>query len=556
MKDLRLCILCNLNIIFKLQERGGIITLKSIINLVRYSRFSKPFLKYILKSKNLDEGIRTYIKLLFLKWDYKFSESLSIIEQELKKDHKTSIKYLLMIEKSNCTDSKEDEINIYYELKNNIARIPIYIRNIAIMNLKNTEEKYFDFDARRMRSWSDKYKTDEIIKAWILFSEARKDKNNGNIILAYKKTIEAVEYLKKILHPFGIMIGLNNAIWWIKDQNDIDIYSSINDFEFYLGYYIENEIEDFRFLDTLLRACISKNYFDMYEIAYIIDNIIKKMKNDKRRSIYNNFQSILNMARNISYSLDSQNEYTLNTTFLDFIGLFQNDEKHKYLGLSKRSYFNIMSRNVKKINKSTVRKIIKNNKIKYNTKVPNVFISEIKKMKIEEKFKENIKKFENMDRTKKIRGFLISYLSEESDYIFKTKIKYVFDEKFNLKKVDYRLMQIINRIFEEENSYYRGRKEITSKFINRIKENKLEKFMKNYQKLEFEEMEMMKKFIRNYGRYDIKTVKDEFYPKTCEEIDWFIQEYGLNPKLCGISVFAFDLNERKKFLNFMNEMKI
>ncbi|MDN5341252.1 MAG: hypothetical protein PWP28_127, partial [Oceanotoga sp.] len=69
------------------------------------------------------------------------------------------------------------------------------------------------------------------------------------------------------------------------------------------------------------------------------------------------------------------------------------------------------------------------------------------------------------------------------------------------------------------------------------------------------EMEMMKKFIRNYGRYDIKTVKDEFYPKTCEEIDWFIQEYGLNPKLCGISVFAFDLNERKKFLNFMNEMK-
>ncbi|MDO7977452.1 hypothetical protein [Oceanotoga teriensis] len=526
--------------------------LKKIIQIVEYSRFSKPFLNYIILDDALDEEIKLYIKLLFLKWDSKFDQSLKIINRELKKDHKTSIRALLLIEKSNCTNNKEEEKEIYYEMKEMLSKIPTYIRNIAIMNLKNTANKYPEFEVKNTRVWSYSYDKNYTFKAWILFSESNKMYNEGKVYEAYYKDMEAINYLKKISHPFGIISGLNNAIWRIRCENFSEIFNNLEEFQYYLGKYLEISLKNFIYFDTLIDVYVLKNNFNMYEIAYIVDNIVKKIKKDKRYDI-NKFQNILDLSKNISFTLNYQNKYSLSKNIIDFLKNLGKD--NKYAGLSKSSYFNIINFNVDYITKNTVRKIIKNNKIKYNTKVPNVFISEIKKMKIEEKFKKNIKKFENMDRIKKIRGFLISYLSEESDYIFKTKIKYVFDEKFNLKKVDYRLMQIINRIFEEENSYYRGRKEITSKFINRIKENKLEKFMKNYQKLEFEEMEMMKKFIRNYGRYDIKTVKDEFYPKTCEEIDWFIQEYGLNPKLCGISVFAFDLNERKKFLNFMNEMK-
>ncbi|UYO99507.1 hypothetical protein OF820_10550 [Oceanotoga sp. DSM 15011] len=250
--------------------------LKKIIQIVEYSRFSKPFLNYIILDDALDEEIKLYIKLLFLRWDSKFDKSLKIINRELKKDHKTSIRALLLIEKSNCTNNKEEEKEIYYEMKEMLSKIPTYIRNIAIMNLKNTANRYPEFEVKNTRVWSYSYEKNYIFKAWILFSESRKKYNEGRVYEAYYKDMEAINYLKKSSHPFGIIVGLNNAIWRIRYENFPEIFNNLEEFQYYIGKYREGSVERFSCFDTLINVYVLKNNFNMYEIAYIVDNIVKK----------------------------------------------------------------------------------------------------------------------------------------------------------------------------------------------------------------------------------------------------------------------------------------
>ncbi|MFA7204266.1 MAG: hypothetical protein WC188_11240, partial [Candidatus Caldatribacteriota bacterium] len=127
-------------------------TLQSLVKIITYGQFSRPFLNYIVdylknESTKQHEEFIDYIDVLKLKWDAKYEEALEKIEEGIKGLSKGGLYYLFLEQKmiilKRLKDIKEVEV-IYKELRDNFGNIPQYVRGLVVESLRNIRELYYD----------------------------------------------------------------------------------------------------------------------------------------------------------------------------------------------------------------------------------------------------------------------------------------------------------------------------------------------------------------------------------------------------------------------------
>ncbi|MFY9126005.1 MAG: hypothetical protein WAO32_03465, partial [Defluviitoga tunisiensis] len=204
-------------------------TLQSLVKIITYGQFSRPFLNYIVdylkneSTKGLSKGGLYYL----------FLEQKLIILNRLK-------------------DVKEVEV-IYKELRDNFGNIPQYVRGLVVESLRNIRELYYDSNEsmEKIRYWSEAYENNPVNKGFILMADAREKKNEEKYVEATQLNIQAFKTLKDVPHPSGVVQALNNISWWLKDVDKNTALNFTLPLGFYLGYYFDDDnFNVFNSLDT------------------------------------------------------------------------------------------------------------------------------------------------------------------------------------------------------------------------------------------------------------------------------------------------------------------
>jgi tetratricopeptide (TPR) repeat protein len=188
-------------------------TLQSLVKIINYGQFSRPFLNYIVDNlENVStkqcEEIIDYIDVLKLKWDEKYEEALEKIEEGIKGLSKGGLYYLFLEQKmiilKRLNDVKEVEV-IYKELRDNFEKIPIYVRGLVVESLRNIRELYYESNEsmEKIRYWSEVYENNPVDKGFIFMADAREKKNEGKYEEATQLNIKAFKILKDVPHPSG-----------------------------------------------------------------------------------------------------------------------------------------------------------------------------------------------------------------------------------------------------------------------------------------------------------------------------------------------------------------
>ncbi|MDY0380371.1 MAG: hypothetical protein RBQ74_07645, partial [Defluviitoga tunisiensis] len=267
-------------------------TLQSLVKIITYGQFSRPFLNYIVdylknESTKQHEEFIDYIDVLKLKWDAKYEEALEKIEEGIKGLSKGGLYYLFLEQKmiilKRLKDIKEVEV-IYKELRDNFGNIPQYVRGLVVESLRNIRELYYDSNEsmEKIRYWSEAYENNPVNKGFILMADAREKKNEEKYVEATQLNIQAFKTLKDVPHPSGVVQALNNISWWLKDVDKNTALNFTLPLGFYLGYYFDDDnFNVFNSLDTIFQVQKESNDPMMYETAFIFSKCLSKV--DKER---------------------------------------------------------------------------------------------------------------------------------------------------------------------------------------------------------------------------------------------------------------------------------
>ncbi|MGB4434587.1 MAG: hypothetical protein WBI45_03930, partial [Defluviitoga tunisiensis] len=357
-------------------------TLQSLVKIITYGQFSRPFLNYIVdylkneSTKGLSKGGLYYL----------FLEQKLIILNRLK-------------------DVKEVEV-IYKELRDNFGNIPQYVRGLVVESLRNIRELYYDSNEsmEKIRHWSEAYENNPVNKGFILMADAREKKNEEKYVEATQLNIQAFKTLKDVPHPSGVVQALNNISWWLKDVDKNTALNFTLPLGFYLGYYFDDDnFNVFNSLDTIFQVQKESNDPMMYETAFIFSKCLSKVDKERYNTLKRKCGESINHLKYFVFNLD--NNYYLNTKVLRNF-LKQEIEKEqvsiKELNISKRALDNFLSGITKQIKPNTLRNIIDNLEFEINSSLAIPIIKELKKKDIDKKFEENFYKFMELEVEKQL----------------------------------------------------------------------------------------------------------------------------------------------------------
>ncbi len=200
-------------------------TLQSLVKIINYGQFSRPFLNCIVdylknESTKQREEIIDYIDVLKLKWDTKYEEALEKIEEVIKGLSKGGLYYLFLEQKmiilKRLNDVKEVEV-IYKELRDHFGEIPQYVRGLIVQSLRNIRELYYESNEsmEKIRHWSEVYENNPIDKGFILMADAREKKNEEK----FKKIL--VKRFMKDLNKIHLKEFIGNYVKLDSNQKDI-----------------------------------------------------------------------------------------------------------------------------------------------------------------------------------------------------------------------------------------------------------------------------------------------------------------------------------------------
>ena len=540
-------------------------TLQSLVKIITYGQFSRPFLNYIVdylkneSTKGLSKGGLYYL----------FLEQKLIILNRLK-------------------DVKEVEV-IYKELRDNFGNIPQYVRGLVVESLRNIRELYYDSNEsmEKIRYWSEAYENNPVNKGFILMADAREKKNEEKYVEATQLNIQAFKTLKDVPHPSGVVQALNNISWWLKDVDKNTALNFTLPLGFYLGYYFDDDnFNVFNSLDTIFQVQKESNDPMMYETAFIFSKCLSKVDKERYNTLKRKCGESINHLKYFVFNLD--NNYYLNTkTLRNFIK--QEVEKEqvsiKELNISKRTLNDFLSGKTKQIKSNTLRNIINNLEFEINTSLAISIINELKKKDIDKKFEENFYKFISLRIEKQLSEFFTSYLVHyyRQEVKLEKVIKDIKSGSLTKERCDYYTRELINSIFEKplqididsllttnqeqktytnkditfkEHPFYSARKILVKRFIKDLNKAYLQEFIEKYLKADSKQKDIIERYIMNYGRYDeIKNIPKELRPKVPKEINVFVKKYTLKRRPSAISFYVFEGKEREELFEILEEFE-
>ncbi len=565
-------------------------TLQSLVKIINYGQFSRPFLNCIVdylknESTKQREEIIDYIDVLKLKWDTKYEEALEKIEEVIKGLSKGGLYYLFLEQKmiilKRLNDVKEVEV-IYKELRDHFGKIPQYVRGLVVQSLRNIRELYYESNEsmEKIRHWSEAYENNPVDKGFILMADAREKKNEEKYEEATCLNIKAFKMLKDVPHPSGIVGSLNNISWWLKDVDKSIALNFSFPLGFYLGYYFDDDNYNvFNSLDTIFQVQKESNDPMMYETAFIFSKVFSKLDYENRQIIWKDYTNTIYEVRRFVVNIKKGNHKNTKT-LRNFIK--QEVEKEqvsiKELNISKRTLNDFLSGKTKQIKSNTLRNIINNLEFEINTSLAISIINELKKKDIDKKFEENFYKFISLRIEKQLSEFFTSYLVHyyRQEVKLEKVIKDIKSGSLTKERCDYYTRELINSIFEKtpnidvdslltnnqelktytnkditfkEHPYYSARKILVKKFMNDLNKIYLQEFIENYINLDSNQKDIIEKYIMNYGRYyEIKNIPKELRPKVPKDINVFVKKYTLKRRLSATSFYVFERQEREKFV--------
>ena len=540
-------------------------TLQSLVKIITYGQFSRPFLNYIVdylkneSTKGLSKGGLYYL----------FLEQKLIILKRLK-------------------DVKEVEV-IYKELRDNFGNIPQYVRGLVVESLRNIRELYYDSNEsmEKIRYWSEAYENNPVNKGFILMADAREKKNEEKYVEATQLNIQAFKTLKDVPHPSGVVQALNNISWWLKDVDKNTALNFTLPLGFYLGYYFDDDnFNVFNSLDTIFQVQKESNDPMMYETAFIFSKCLSKVDKERYNTLKRKCGESINHLKYFVFNLD--NNYYLNTKVLRNF-LKQEIEKEqvsiKELNISKRALDNFLSGITKQIKPNTLRNIIDNLEFEINSSLAIPIIKELKKKDIDKKFEENFYKFMELEVEKQLTEFFTSYLVHyyKQEVKLERVIKDIESGSLIKGRCDYYTRELINSTFEKppnidvdsllttnqeqktytnkditfkEHPFYSARKILVKRFIKDLNKAYLQEFIEKYLKADSKQKDIIERYIMNYGRYDeIKNIPKELRPKVPKEINVFVKKYTLKRRPSAISFYVFEGKEREELFETLKVFK-
>jgi hypothetical protein len=572
-------------------------TLQSLVKIITYGQFSRPFLNYIVdylknESTKQHEEFIDYIDVLKLKWDAKYEEALEKIEEGIKGLSKGGLYYLFLEQKmiilKRLKDIKEVEV-IYKELRDNFGNIPQYVRGLVVESLRNIRELYYDSNEsmEKIRYWSEAYENNPVNKGFILMADAREKKNEEKYVEATQLNIQAFKTLKDVPHPSGVVQALNNISWWLKDVDKNTALNFTLPLGFYLGYYFDDDnFNVFNSLDTIFQVQKENNDPMMYETAFIFSKVFSKLDYEKRQIIWKDYTNTIYEVRRFVINIKKGNHK--NTKALRNF-LKQEIEKEqvsiKELNISKRTLDSFLSGITKQIKSNTLRNIIDNLEFEINSSLAIPIIKELKKKDIDKKFEENFYKFMELEVEKQLTEFFTSYLVHyyKQEVKLERVIKDIESGSLIKGRCDYYTRELINSIFEKplqididsllttnqeqktytnkditfkEHPFYSARKILVKRFIKDLNKAYLQEFIEKYLKADSKQKDIIERYIMNYGRYDeIKNIPKELRPKVPKEINVFVKKYTLKRRPSAISFYVFEGKEREELFEILEEFE-
>ncbi|WGS65462.1 hypothetical protein [Marinitoga aeolica] len=520
------------------------ISLKKIISIVEYGKYSLPILNWVIRILDKKNHLNLYIESLKAKWENKHNLAIKYANIIISTTTTTTIlKELARFEKIKILiilDKKDYAKKEYFYLKKNFSFIPEYARNLILPGLKHLCSIYKD-DLGDINICSNKYNESYVQMALLKYSEARKFRDEKKYDEAYKQAIEGYILAKKFPHPTIMCSGLNNAAWWLRNVDKKKALYVANLLEYYLGYYFEDLPKMYNQFDTIFEIYFMNNNIRIFEITDIIYKLHNKYSDFKIGDKFNKF-----------IFSDNIKTYELTKNLNNFIS--KKIKKECYHS-SKKS--------------SELRKIIDDYNLSFNSNYPFAINNEIYKIYIKNNFNSNIAKFKTTVRSKIPKLFFSTYSSLiEKPYFAKSRIlKLIFEgnkdkiikyfssnyEKmyfFNLMLSNFQEENLIDNFYnnshltedflpDEVSLFYVSRKKLIFNLLKNAKNFK--EFILNYFELNEEEMRTFDMFLRNCVRYDIKWPITP-YPKG--KVRDFAIKYGLGQKRVALGYYSFEDNER------------
>ncbi|WP_240739600.1 hypothetical protein [Marinitoga lauensis] len=281
-----------------------------------------------------------------------------------------------------------------------------------------------------------------------------------------------------------ICSGLNNAAWWIRNEDKKRALITINLLEYYIGYYFEDLKYIYNWLDTIFE--------------------VRRINNDPGISeVYN----IVNGLK-------------------EFFNEINIDKK-----FNRSFYSEEFKRETKKIFKENIVKF-KNQK---ETKIPELFFATYTAL-IEKPHFTKIHVLRLIFEGNKDK--IIKYFSRDYEkmYFFNLMLS-----DFDVKEVEKRLLNPEDFKIAEHNisAFFIGRKKLIIELFKKVKNFK--ELVLHYFELNDKEMRIFDVFLRNCVRYDIKW---HITPYPEGKIKDFAIKYGPGQKRVALGYYSFEDDER------------
>lgn len=484
---------------------------------LNYGNLSVPFLNYYLENKNNYDTHYYYFKGVRSIYDSEYEKALYYFEKVLKNPSKTYLFHMARIKMVVIYDflkdfNKASEISV--KIKEDINNMTKNIRNLAYISImihKIETGEFSDFVDkiqidRKLYNTYSKAPWGSVLVSYFL--------EKGEIDEAIKMAESTFKYSRKIINPSNVINSLNNLSWNLRSIDVNLAYYYSKKALYYCGYYFEPISRIFNSYDTFWEVIKNYNSDEVLTISENIRNIEKMYSKNKYKGFHKKYKKTFSEARNFEF-IHNKNQYVNDKKLLNFLNKkIHNVSKFADANNLNRANLNkILNNNVKKINGTTIKKILKGIKIDNYFELPHAIINEL--------IKEIVLKKEPYYKIIFTNDFLkdISLIGNKNKHI-----SYIIS------------------------NFEKARFDLGDKFLSIIKDKKT--FLNRYYKLSNSQKKLFVSFARNYMRY-VKIAK-----MINMEYDISNKIFDLEKDAVITTLYCYSNKKRKNILNILDFLKI
>jgi hypothetical protein len=547
--------------------------LESVLKIVNYGKYSKPFIYYLLEYSN-DTELKRYLRISKAKWVVKNQNLLKKIDAELKNCNNVGIKHLILSTKLSVVRVlKYQQANrkLYHKLIKEFGNIPLSCRGIIGKTLKMNEAYNHDHNFKEFRTWSQRHMKDNVDIALELNAKAikfaRKKEYKKAAIVYYCVYQNALKYP----HPTYITAGLNNAAWYRKFSNLERAVKDSEELAYYLGYYLEYSTAILGYLDTILVVSRENDdYASFYKVSKILNfyyealtkNIPEKREKYKKTMLNARKCCLVQKKKGVK-----RDEVSTSKTLQKFLN--QKIDKPRLFakekGIPHVSLYRVLKGEKETVKIKTLMQIVQALELELSFENPREINYILLCIKEDQQFFLNCEKLKDFSISEikqlLLRGVFVQLPDESVDYLKLFSLAEDIEKLIKYVGADYSRKEFINACFEPEHFYYKGRTDLFNILVEAVgDERALSKLVNLYATVKKNEhIEILNIYFREYARYSntqwdfdvAEVLENRFSDPDYERVIAFCRKLNLSELYGYLCTWYFDGKERYRLIEIL-----